>query len=121
VVILGPVESSNALDGKYMLIGMKRLMIDGYSTTYCADPQHSFSAVTGPVEIHAFSRWNWQQTFCRCTFTHSNVCEMLIHANRQERFFQTSARRRIAPEDQIYIIISSLFADIHTSKWHKKY
>jgi hypothetical protein len=34
-----------------------------------------------------------------------------IYANRQERFFPTSARRRIAPEDQIFIIISSLFAD----------
>jgi hypothetical protein len=39
------------------------------------------------------------------------VCEILIHANRQERFFPTSARRRIAPEDQIFIIISPLFVD----------
>jgi hypothetical protein len=37
--------------------------------------------------------------------------EILIHANRQERFFPTSARRRIAPEYQIFIIISPLFAD----------
>jgi hypothetical protein len=49
-----------------------------------------------------------RQTFCRCTFTHSNVCEILVHANRQERFFPTSARRRIAPDDQIFIIISPL-------------
>jgi hypothetical protein len=99
------------------------------SSTYSADPQRSsFSAAPGPVEIHAFSRWNWRQTFCRCTFTHSNVWDILIHANRQERFFPTSAHHRIAPEDQIFIIISPLFADnphtfvirIHTSKWHKK-
>jgi hypothetical protein len=45
-------------------------------------------------------------------FTHSNVCEILIHVNRQERFFpRTSARRRIAPEDQIFIIISPLLSD----------
>jgi hypothetical protein len=58
--------------------------------------------------------------------THSNVCEILIHANRQERFFPTSAHRRIAPEDQIFIIISPLFTEnphtyIHASKGHKKY
>jgi hypothetical protein len=24
-----------------------------------------YSAVTGPMEIHAFSKWNWQHNVCR--------------------------------------------------------
>jgi hypothetical protein len=32
---------------------------DYTSSTYSANPQRSsFSAVTGPVETHAFSKWN---------------------------------------------------------------
>jgi hypothetical protein len=84
----------------------------------------SFSAVTGP----AFSRpWNWRRTFCRCTFTHSNVCEIPIHANRQERFFPTSARRtenrsRRSDFYNNFTFIRRPPSYLHTctSKWHKK-
>jgi hypothetical protein len=34
------------------------------SSTYSANPQRSsFSAVTGPVETHAFSTWNYSDNY----------------------------------------------------------